>query len=352
MTFQCEIKAISEATKIASAATGRKSIPVLEHLLLEWGEGRITATGTDLDQRISAWRDAACTEAGAAVVRADMLAKWLATCPAGGLIHGVYINDGLRLTCGRSWANLPSLPVTDFPMVTREKGQEIVGGCDAFASCLPFAEKPGAARFYLQGVNFTSNMAMASDGHYARNVACGYDGPPVIIPHFALPAVRNAGAGGRLFASRLGWSVEAEGMAASGRVIDGDWPEWSRLLGRVTWTGEADADGLLGAIRAAVIGTAPRVSLSARDDEIIARGEDWPADRRSEASGSCAYQGGRFILVFQTVVIEPPLSSLAGGVVKIGWNGNGLVLASGDAVCMAFPWHDVRSEAPEMEAEA
>lgn len=352
MKFTVERKHMQEAVKRAALAIqARNTIPALECVLITAADNAMTFLGADMDHFVRAKCEAAVPAPGNALVRADDLLRWLAAIPAGALITGELTGAGLSLSGGRARIVLPCLPHGDMPQPPQAEGVEAIGGAATFKALAPFCEGPGGSRFYLQGVLFTAGNAVATDGKAFCRAATEYEGPDVIVPALSARIINGLG-DPRLFLSENFWRAEAEGAAAFGKMIAGTFPDWRVLDRGHIWFGEVDADALIAAVNAAIIGMAPDVFLCASNGALSASGSGWLKSVNTTSS-ECTYDGEDFAALVAATPLGLALAPHAGSVLRIGVSGQGAIAMASrdDGLTIVQQLRDPRNSLPS-EARA
>lgn len=228
----------------------RGTIPILKNIRLACPEpGRLVVTGTDNDIEIS--ESVACECFGETTVDAEALAGLVQRLPAGGEVSLTWGEDPrLILKCGRSTYRLPVLPASDFPcMPTDDLSPPIELDTDLFAGLIDktaFAMSTDAARYYLQGVFLHQVVGgetgvlrcTATNGHQLglANMPAPEGGLPanVIIPTKTIrEVVRVLGIAGEtvtIAVSKTRIQLVAGGVTLTSRVIDGQFPDYERVI--------------------------------------------------------------------------------------------------------------------------
>lgn len=355
MKFEAETKALLRAVTAASKViAGRNVIPVLECLLLRAEDNRLLLTGSNLDANITATCEAAVSAPGALAVHAEDLRRFLASLPAGSLTHASIEDDRLVLRAGRATATISCLPAADFPTFAVEAApHEVSGAAEAFAFCEAFASKE-EARYYLRGVYFSPEATVSTDGHRMGVAAVKSEIAAIVPINMARVIKPLLEAEGRLFLGERVWRVEAEGVTAMGKLIDGAFPEWQRVLPAQNPVFTADADDILSALRTATLdGVATSAFLTSGDGAIAIRGEGHgraTAEAEFRAEIATPFAG-----CINTKYLQSVLAPFAGSVVEafgaggvLGFRAVGKPEWVTVVYCMRHPqsaWPEVRAAA-------
>ena len=156
---------------------------------------------------------------------------------------------------------------------------------------------------------------------------------------------------GRLFLGERVWRVEAEGVTAMGKLIDGSFPDWTCVLPAQNPVFTADADDILSALRTATLdGVAGLAFLTSGGGSVSIRGEGHgraTAEAEFRAEIVTAFAG-----CISTKYLQSVLAPFAGSVVEVFGAGGALGLRAVDkpewvTVCMAYghpqnAWPEVR----------
>lgn len=281
MMFQINSKDMLAAVVAASAPISRSTVPVLECVLIR-ADGRLSISGTNMDTLVSAVCDASVTDPGAKAVNAVALQQFLKS--IGDTALTVDVSDQATFSGGRAKLVLPFFDEDEFPqMMGADTPHEVEGGADAIAFCASFASTEDA-RYYLGGVHFSESGAVATDGR--RMAICPVTSPiTATVPNAAMRTISAVlKKGGRLFLGENAWRVESENIIARGKLVDGTFPDWQRIIPRGDVFVEFDADEMSDAINTATSGMAPNVFLRGAGDTISIAGY---GVQNVEASAEC-----------------------------------------------------------------
>lgn len=318
MRLTIERDTIAAAVKRASGAImSRNTIPMLECVHIKAADNAIRITGSNMDEWVSVRCDAAVTDAGAVCVNAILLSAWLQASPKGALVNLSIINGELAATAGRATATFSTLPADQYPTPEKsDKGEEVPARIEALAACLPFASDE-EARYYLRGVAVSEGHFVATDGH--RLCAVDVSAPreiSAIIPTRGVQQIVQFSDGARLWIGPNYWRCEAENVVAGGKLIDGTFPEWVRVIPTDGAVGSTDADAMLAAVRQAMIVSGERskaVTIKAEAEQIEAQCRG-PI---GTASGAATYDGEAFQVGMNGKYAETALSVFSGNVVDV-----------------------------------
>lgn len=244
--------AVAAMAKVQGVVVRTSTIPILQNVLLVAGDGKLRLTANDLDMESSAECDAEISTPGSAAVPADKLYDILKALPPGGEILLESIDRGrVALKCGRSRFVMPTLPATDFPTFPdnddgawlKISGKDLRRLLDKTA----FAISTDAVKFYFGGVYLhqvtvdgeSMLRAVATDGH--RMAMADMPAPEgleagsgALIPRKAVTELRRfVDAADIEVFLRLGRalvSAKAPGATLASKLIDGEFPQYQRVI--------------------------------------------------------------------------------------------------------------------------
>ena len=229
-------KLLASITKVVES---RNTIPILGHVRLIGADGKLTATGTDLDIEMSGAIDATISDPGLFCVDAKLLAGIVGKAAGEDITLD---HDGKQVTVksGRSRFNLPTLPVEDFPTI--EAGTfaaEFEADLAALFAPVQFAISTEETRYYLNGIYLHVDVfedgagkltAVATDGHrLARNIGqpCA-DFAGVIVPRKTVSILPKGTIKVRLSEAKI--QFETADVLITSKLVDGTFPDYKRIL--------------------------------------------------------------------------------------------------------------------------
>jgi DNA polymerase-3 subunit beta len=240
---------------VQSAVERRNTIPILSNVLLSAERDRLSFSATDLDMEIIDEALAQVDQPGQITAPAHTLYEIVRKLPEGSDVSLSFTGDDPRLTvaAGRSRFNLPVLPAGDFPVMSSDGLSGRIGvDADALIRLMDktrFAISTEETRYYLNGLylhtvveNGVSRLrAVATDGHRlalaemaAPEGAAG--APGVIVPRKTIGEARrlleDAGEQVELQVSPQKVRFEFGQAALTSKVIDGNFPDYSRVIPR------------------------------------------------------------------------------------------------------------------------
>lgn len=120
MKFNCNKNVFNEGINIAlKAVPGKTTMPILECVVIEAKDNKITLTTNDMQLGIETKIDANVIEEGIILVNAKMIADIVRRLPDDEVHFEVDDNNNVLLFCGRSKFNIPGIEHEEFPMLPK-----------------------------------------------------------------------------------------------------------------------------------------------------------------------------------------------------------------------------------------
>ncbi|MFC3071186.1 DNA polymerase III subunit beta [Phenylobacterium soli] len=238
---------------VQSAVERRNTIPILSNVLLSAERDRLIFSATDLDMEIVDEAAAQVDQPGQITAPAHTLYEIVRKLPEGADVSLSFTGEDPRLTvqAGRSRFNLPVLPAGDFPVMSSEglSGAITIDVTDLIrlVDKTRFAISAEETRYYLNGLYLHTVVedgtqklrAVATDGSRlaladmpAPEGAAGL--PGVIVPRKTVGEARrlleDAGENVELQISPQKVRFAFNGAALTSKVIDGNFPDYSRVI--------------------------------------------------------------------------------------------------------------------------
>ncbi|HKR87522.1 MAG TPA: DNA polymerase III subunit beta [Phenylobacterium sp.] len=238
---------------VQSAVERRNTIPILSNVLLSAERDRLTFSATDLDMEIIDEAFAQVDQPGQITAPAHTLYEIVRKLPDGADVALTFTGEDPRLMvqAGRSRFSLPVLPAGDFPVMSADglAGRLSVDVTDLIRLIdkTRFAISAEETRYYLNGLYVHTVVeggvqklrAVATDGSRlalaemsAPEGAAG--APGVIVPRKTIGEARrlldDAGETVELAVSPQKVRFELNGAALTSKVIDGNFPDYSRVI--------------------------------------------------------------------------------------------------------------------------
>jgi DNA polymerase-3 subunit beta len=238
---------------VQSAVERRNTIPILSNVLLSAERDKLSFSATDLDMEIIDEAFAQVDQPGQITAPAHTLYEIVRKLPDGADVSLTFNGEDPRLTvqAGRSRFSLPVLPAGDFPVMSSEgltsRMTVDAGDLIRLIDKTRFAISAEETRYYLNGLyihTVTDNgvlklRAVATDGSRlalaemaAPEGAAGT--PGVIVPRKTIGEARrlldDAGESVELAVSPQKVRFEVNGAALTSKVIDGNFPDYTRVI--------------------------------------------------------------------------------------------------------------------------
>ncbi len=174
---------------VGKAVSTRSTLPVLGNVLLATDQSRLKLAATNLELGINCWIGARIEEKGAITLPARTLVDMVNAFTAEKVSMELNVRSkSLRLTCGRSEANIKGIDAEEFPLIPESEpdGVEIPSG--AFGEMITktaFAAAADESRPILTGVLVKfdgERVTMAAADGFRLSVAYSRLGSPVDEP--------------------------------------------------------------------------------------------------------------------------------------------------------------------------
>jgi len=238
---------------VQSVVERRNTIPILSNVLLSAGRDKLAFAATDLDMEMVDEAEAVVQVEGQITAPAHTLYEIIRKLPEGAEVSLTYNSDDPRLTvsAGRSKFNLPVLPAGDFPVMSADTGgTRYALAKEDLARLIDktrFAVSTEETRYYLNGLylhvvndgGVQKLRAVATDGHRLALAEMpapegSVGAPGVIVPRKTIGEARrlldDAGETVELQISPQKVRFEFNGAALTSKVIDGNFPDYSRVI--------------------------------------------------------------------------------------------------------------------------
>jgi DNA polymerase-3 subunit beta len=248
-----------------TAVPKRTTIPALAHMKISAiGENRLRMTATDFNLELTAETEAQIDQPGVAVVPASRIAKLIGELPRNAEVTLSLDDERLLIVAGRGRWRLPTLPLSDFPILSPPQ-QPVTVMLDR-AEALRFVRRLAAAisteetRYWLNGVLLAHRdgrlIAASTDARRLSEITV--NAVPVALPDIIIPAktVELLGGIARQFdhvellidAQRI--SIRGSCWQATSKLVDGTFPEYAHEIPSVASNRiDVGRNDLLGAIQ-------------------------------------------------------------------------------------------------------
>lgn len=228
----------------------RNTIPILGNIMMTVEQDRIEFKATDLDMEVTDSIEAAVAAKGATTVPAHLFSDIARKMPAGAQISLEGSDTGMVVKAGRFRSSLQTLPIADFPSLSREETNvsfALAGtNLHKLISKVQFAISTEETRYYLNGIYLhaagtpskATLRAVATDGHRLAQfeIALPEDArgmPGVIVPRKTVAQVAQLFDGAdevQITVSQDKISFAAGTISLLSKVIDGTFPDYGRVI--------------------------------------------------------------------------------------------------------------------------
>ena len=317
----------------------RQVIPILANVYLTLSAGRLTLRATDLDMEIIEAVPASVDEPGEITVSAEKLHDIARNADAGCQIT-IATKKGdprVQVQSGRSRFNLPAIGPEDFPKFAAEGlGEPWTIKAQTLADMV---NRVSFARGDMNPMtNFSGVFLTVSEGQ-VHAVACHKAGvairrepapdgaaiASILTPKFTGQLVRWLSAvegDAMVSASASLVRIEAEGAVLIGKVIDGQYFDYGRLLSEQHEVyARTDQDALSGALKRVMImgdNATGTVQLTFADDGIsLSARNDQSGDGADEIG--CEYAGPEAKMLMNAARLQDAIASLSGDQIELGF---------------------------------
>lgn len=256
MTLKINAQILANALKSAEKIVeSRNTIPLLATVRLQAEGKTLTITTTNLDIEYRQVLDANVSKPFSACVDAKRLSA-MASAAKGDMSMAL---DGLILTikAGRSRWAAPVIPADDFPEIPANNlCDPIVADLSGVAERVGFAASTEETRYYLNGIYMHNDDSFvryaATDTHKLVSLSSSEkwpdDAPGVIVPTKLIAILASAGEG------QIAWDDKklqfTNGpVTITGKLIDGSFPDYRRVIPEVSSVWQVDSDDMVGAIK-------------------------------------------------------------------------------------------------------
>jgi DNA polymerase III subunit beta len=198
MKFTIEQSALATALgRVAPITNGKQLVPILSHALFVAGDG-LEITGTNLEIWATARVGAQVETTGSDTVNASSLLSIIKGFPKTADISLDFADGFCVIKAGRSRYKLPTLPVGDFPIPNKPKGEilqcpDLIPAIIAVSHAIPVEEiKWQLCGVHLKSVGGTIDV-IATNGQRGASIVINspHDGIDIIIPRAVIGSIGN-----------------------------------------------------------------------------------------------------------------------------------------------------------------
>ncbi|MDD2765980.1 MAG: DNA polymerase III subunit beta [Opitutaceae bacterium] len=354
--------------RVLSVVSGKTSLPILSHVLMEAEPGQLTLTATNLDLTIRCRLQAEVTQKGAITLPAKRLAAIVRELPQESVEIDVSANLQARIQSGASRFRVPGAGPLDFPAV----GQAPAGArarlkqtdLNQLLREIAYAQSKDEVRYVLNGalLEFKGGVVngIATDGRRLAKAACALTQQPagdatMIVPGKTVTEIlRLLGAGesvGIAFDAQhiaFGIATEQDGAGLIGEIellsklIQGNFPNYRQVIPKEGQQKiRLSREGLREAVHRVALVCTDKANIvglkfTAQRLEITACSPDIGEARESLA---IEFSGAPAEIGVNPLYLLDPLGALEQDEITLGIKDgvNPLTIQNGDFTCVIMP---------------
>ncbi len=252
MKLSCLQENLANALAIvARAAQSRVPLPILGHVLLATDKGRLRLQATNLEMMITVWMGAKVDAEGAITVPCRTIADWVKQLPPERIDLEMDARTcTLRLQCARTHANIKGIDAKEFPLPEGVGDKtwvrlepDVLKQCiteTAFAAATDTETRPVLAgvalEFGKERITFAAADGFRLSIRQAEAKTSNAKTQKVIVPLACVHEVARVFAAEEdhvtLRINETGTRIEfrGESVTVSSQLIDGRFPDYSRIL--------------------------------------------------------------------------------------------------------------------------
>lgn len=248
MKIEVDRKPLLRALTAAHAILERRNvIPIMSNVYLSATKHGLLVKASDMDIETSDLIACNAARGGATTVPGSTFLDIVRQLPEGALISLEEKDGALLVKAGRAKFTLSTLPAEDFPIMANDSFQSNFRmEAEAFLSLLDRARpcmSSDEVKYYLNGVYLhrigPDLLAVSTDGHRLARVAMtapeGSEGMPgIIVPRKMVDRLGAVLKGVKgdvvLSVSDTKMRMDTETISVTSKVIDGNFPDYSRVI--------------------------------------------------------------------------------------------------------------------------
>lgn len=328
---------------VQNVVSGKTTLPILSHILIEGKKNKIRLTATDLEIGISIEVDGEIFEEGAITVPARKFGEIVKELPNLGLIHvAVKKGQSVQIEAGKSYFKIMGLAREDYPQLpefsTSGKNVELAKipqkVLKRMIGLTAFAMSHDDTRYVLNGILFSFKdktlKLVATDGRRLALVEEKMEGmggikKDVILPMKTIQELgRNLGEEGdvNFYFKENQLQINLGATTITSRLIEGEYPNYEQVIPKkikeeVVLTTQ---DFLQSARRASILTSQDSQSIKlnfTKDRAIITKNAPELGEVREEIEVN--YKGGEFVIGFNPIFLIDVLKSVDETEVKFGF---------------------------------
>ena len=234
-------------TAVTSIVEKRHTLPILSNLLLEAKQNKIHLTATDLEMQISLSVDSASGSDFSTTISAKKLLDICRSLPDSSEINMATNDSRVILKAGKSRFNLQTLPVADYPVMSKTQGESTLvtigqQQLKALLKQVEFAMAQQDIRYYLNGLLFEVSgnrlNIVGTDGHRLSFTSTElkeiYEKQDVILPRKTVVELikllddSEEDVQVEISSNQVNFSFGSFKLIS--KVIDGKFPDYNRVI--------------------------------------------------------------------------------------------------------------------------
>lgn len=326
-----EYNAFNRAVKHAISAVKKSTLPIHEHLLFSFSEGKLQVTGANAEFQITAPCEASANSSLSFCVSAERIRRISAT---DGVVD-VRVTDSravFKTNLGRY--QVATLPAEDYPLMVSATGISMLFPTNLISSVL-HASAERDVRYYLNGVHVRSSgdgkvTAEASDGHRAARQSAAIDGTQAfeaIVPREAAKVISSLGNCSAVFAPNQA-TFSGNEITVVTKLTDGRFPDLDRVFpkhpNQITFSREKAVAAIRAIIGCSGENGGVHLTISGQTMRLVAKNHEDEAESDFPVQGVDGLQSGVNI-AYLLAAIESQAET-----VRLDWlNDSSSVLLSG-----------------------
>ena len=239
--------------RVVKAASSRNQLQIFECILIDAkSSGEISLKAGDSVQEVTASLFGDVELSGMVCVNASKFLQAVTSCK---FDCKVSFGDGdVTVKSGRSKFTLKTFDADTYPSYPDEDGQDLIE-CDSVVLCNKIAKMASFApdsdvRFFLNGVHVGGNVTV-TNGHrliiQPGGVSVGGIVPTDTAKKIPTDII------GQVFMSKTMMTIKNDGYKFKTKLIDGNYPDAARAVGKPDKHASVDVDSMREAIKAAMI---------------------------------------------------------------------------------------------------
>lgn len=323
-------KLLDALQAVAGIVERRTSLPVLSNVLMQFGNGMVRLTTSDIDRQMEGSAELVKGDyTGAITVGAAKLVAILKSLPVEAVVKLKLGADKIEVKGHQSTFSIKTLPAADFPTVAQAeydasitmKQRTLLGLLQQTSYCMGVSD----VRFYLNGMLLETGggtvCAVATDGHRMALAKSPVDGEvderSVIVPRKSILELErllqesDADIQIRLASNQASFTFGTQRFIT--KLLDGKYPDYKRVIpngGPISLTFERTM--LVDALRSAELVCSEKfkgVQLDIKPGQMLVSARNEQEDAAIDI-GIDLYQGDALVIGFNVVYLIDALTNI------------------------------------------